>query len=150
MTDDHDKITVENVNVPGYTTRVNAAMYNAMKKAMWKVLPKRAPGMTQAEMREAVLAHLPEDLFPGGPKPDGGPRRSNSIWKQKGVWFGRRQNRCDGTASSRLCETCRLIRSLSSTSPMDHSDPPHAGIQAKWSTGCLALGHMTDDSRHAD
>lgn len=68
MTDDHDKITVENVNVPGYTTRVNAAMYNAMKKAMWKVLPKRAPGMTQAEMREAVLAHLPEDLFPGGAK----------------------------------------------------------------------------------
>lgn len=63
-----DKITVENVNVPGYTTRVNAVMYEAMKQAMLKVLPTEEPGMTQSEIRQAVVGHLPEDLFPGGAK----------------------------------------------------------------------------------
>jgi hypothetical protein len=63
-----EKITVENVNVPGNTTRVNKAMYEAMKLAMWKVLPSKAPGLTQNEIREAVVPHLPEDLFPGGAK----------------------------------------------------------------------------------
>jgi hypothetical protein len=60
------KITVENVNVPGSTSRVNAAKYEAMKQAMLRVLPKEAPGLTQAQMREAVIPHLPEDLYPGG------------------------------------------------------------------------------------
>lgn len=63
-----DRITVENVNVPGYTTRVGAAMYEAMRRAMWKVLPVGPPGLTQSEIREAVLPHLPEDLYPGGAK----------------------------------------------------------------------------------
>ncbi len=61
-------ITVENVNVPGYTTRVNAAMYRAMKEALWKILPTEAPGLTQAQIREAVVPHLPEELYPGGAK----------------------------------------------------------------------------------
>lgn len=68
MSQGDDKVTVENVNVPGYTTRVNAAMYQAMKEAMWKVLPKEEPGLPQAEIREAVAPHLPEALFPGGAK----------------------------------------------------------------------------------
>jgi hypothetical protein len=68
MSKDDDKITVENVNVPGYTTRVNAVMYEAMKQAMLKVLPTEEPGMTQSEIRQAVVEHLPEDLFPGGAK----------------------------------------------------------------------------------
>jgi len=63
-----EKITVENVNVPGRTTRVDKAMYDAMKAAMWKVLPSKPPGLTQNEMREAVVPHLPDDLFPGGAK----------------------------------------------------------------------------------
>lgn len=63
-----EKIIVENVNVPGHTTRVNKAMYDAMKQAMWKTLPSKAPGLTQSEIREAVVAHLPEDLYPGGAK----------------------------------------------------------------------------------
>jgi hypothetical protein len=63
-----DKITVENVNVPGRTTRVDAAMYRAMKQAMLKVLPEEEPGLTQAEIRQAVVPHLPEDLYPGGAK----------------------------------------------------------------------------------
>ncbi|MGD9049152.1 MAG: hypothetical protein PVF77_13935 [Anaerolineae bacterium] len=66
MGDSDDKITVENVNVPGRTSRVNAAKYRAMKDAMLRVLPKEAPGLTQSEVRDAVVPHLPEDLYPGG------------------------------------------------------------------------------------
>jgi hypothetical protein len=61
-----DKIAVENVNVPGRTTRVNAAKYLAMKDAMLRVLPDSDPGLTQSEVREAVIPYLPDDLFPGG------------------------------------------------------------------------------------
>jgi hypothetical protein len=68
MSSQDDKITVENVNVPGHATRVNKAMYEAMKQAMWKVVPTTSPGLTQNEIREAVVAHLSEDLFPGGAK----------------------------------------------------------------------------------
>ena len=59
---------VENVNVPGYTTTVDAAKYEAMWSALVKVLPRKAPGLTQAEMFRAVLPHLPRDLYPGGAK----------------------------------------------------------------------------------
>ncbi len=38
----------------------------AMKQAMWKVLPATSPGLTQSEVYEAVVPHLPEDLYPGG------------------------------------------------------------------------------------
>ena len=68
MNDSDDKITVENVNVPGYTTRVNKAMYDAMQQAMWKILPLVPPGLTQNEIHEAVVQYLPQDLFPGGEK----------------------------------------------------------------------------------
>jgi len=68
MSDKEEKITVENVNVPGNTTRVSKAMYDAMQQAMWKVLPTKSPGLTQTEIREAVVVYLPEDLFPGGAK----------------------------------------------------------------------------------
>jgi hypothetical protein len=68
MSAQDQKLIVENVNVPGRTTRVNAAMYNAMKTAMLRVLPENAPGLNQSEVREAVKAHLPEDLYPGGEK----------------------------------------------------------------------------------
>ena len=61
-------VTVENVNLPGYEHRLDAVKYAAMKAALLKVLPKKLPGMTQTEMRQAVLAHLPEDEFPGGAK----------------------------------------------------------------------------------
>lgn len=66
MNDKDEKITVENVNMPGKSSRVDAAKYNAMKASMLKVLPKQKPGLTQNEIREAILPHLPQDLFPGG------------------------------------------------------------------------------------
>jgi len=68
MADIDEMIVVENVNVPGYTTRVNKVMYEAMHQALVKALPDRAPGLTQAEMVEAVKPFLPQDLFPGGAK----------------------------------------------------------------------------------
>ena len=61
-------IDVKNVNVPGYTHKVDAIKYEAMKEALLKVLPKKPPGLTQAEMRKAVVPHLPENEFPGGAK----------------------------------------------------------------------------------
>lgn len=61
-----EKIEVENVNVPGHVTRVDKAKYMAMKKALLKMLPRKSPGLTQKEMREHVVAHLDDDLYPGG------------------------------------------------------------------------------------
>jgi hypothetical protein len=68
MSSNDEKITVENVNVPGRTSRVNKAMYDAMKQAMWQAIPAESPGLTQNEIREAVVPCLPEDLYPGGAK----------------------------------------------------------------------------------
>jgi hypothetical protein len=62
------QITVENINVPGYTVRVDKAKYLAMRKALLKGLPSKSPGLTQREARKAVLPHLPKSLFPGGVK----------------------------------------------------------------------------------
>lgn len=61
-----NKVVVENVNHPGQTSNVNADKYEDMKKALLKVLPKKAPGLTQKEMQTAVKAHLSDSLFPGG------------------------------------------------------------------------------------
>ena len=63
-----DRVFVENVMSPGRTFRVDANKYSAMKAALLKVLPKKVPGLTQSEMRTAVIAHLPEAEFPGGAK----------------------------------------------------------------------------------
>lgn len=62
------KIMVQNVNVPGYTHPVDAVMYSAMRKALLKALPSKAPGLTQSEMLTALLPFLPRDLFPKGAK----------------------------------------------------------------------------------
>ena len=63
-----EKIEIENVNPPGHSTRGDAAMYEAMKRAFLKILPKTSPGLTVAEIQERVIAHLPEELFPKGAK----------------------------------------------------------------------------------
>jgi hypothetical protein len=62
MSTSDDKVIDENINVPGQTSHVNAAM----SQAMLQVLPGKEPGLTQAEICEAVIPHLPEDLYPGG------------------------------------------------------------------------------------
>jgi len=65
---DADRVTLLNVNHPGRSTTGDGSMYRAMRAAIIAVLPEASPGLTQAEMREAVLAHLPADLYPGGDK----------------------------------------------------------------------------------
>jgi hypothetical protein len=62
------KIRVENVNVPGFTTQLDKGRYEAMRKALLKVLPAARPGLTQSQMVLAVQHHLPPSLFPGGAK----------------------------------------------------------------------------------
>jgi hypothetical protein len=62
------KVTLQNLNHPGYAKQVDAPMYEAMKRAFLKVLPKAEPGLTFDELAGAVLKHLPEDLYPGGAK----------------------------------------------------------------------------------
>ncbi len=62
------KIEIENVNHPGKVERVDAAMYEAMKRAILTVLPASSPGTTVSEVQNAVPAHLPETLYPGGAK----------------------------------------------------------------------------------
>jgi hypothetical protein len=62
------KMKIENVLQPGKTYSADPAKYEAMKKAVLAVLPKASPGLTVAEVRDRVVAHLPEELFPGGAK----------------------------------------------------------------------------------
>jgi hypothetical protein len=62
------RVAVENVNHPGLIRQVDAARYEAMKRAILRIVPTRAPGRTIAEIQASVLAHLPEALFPGGSK----------------------------------------------------------------------------------
>lgn len=61
-----EKIDVENVNVPGQVTRVDAGKYNDMRAAMMAVLPAAPPGLSHAEVVSSVTPHLSESLFPGG------------------------------------------------------------------------------------
>lgn len=63
---EEEKVEALNVNVPGSVTRLDAGKFNAMKRALHKALPKTGAGLTQDEMCDAVLPHLPEELFPGG------------------------------------------------------------------------------------
>ena len=61
-----DKITVENINVPGQQTNVDTKKYRSMETAFLRVLPKESPGLTQKEIVEQVKPHLSEDVFPRG------------------------------------------------------------------------------------
>ncbi len=60
------RVTVENVNTPGKTQTVDAASYEAMRRAVLKVLPRRSPGLEYDALKAAVLPLLAEDVFPGG------------------------------------------------------------------------------------
>ncbi|MBF8291107.1 MAG: hypothetical protein HW391_2075 [Chloroflexi bacterium] len=60
------RVRIENVNHPGNSATVDAGMYNAMRDALLAVLPDAAPGLTESQMRTAVVPKLPPDLYPGG------------------------------------------------------------------------------------
>ena len=61
-----DRATVENLNHPGTSRTVDGPKYRAMRRAVLKVLPRGAPGLTLDEARTAVLSHLPASRFPAG------------------------------------------------------------------------------------
>ncbi|KUF12775.1 DUF6958 family protein [Pseudoponticoccus marisrubri] len=61
-----DRVEVENVNHPGRTERVDAAKYAAIRDLMLAALPQGAPGLTGAQIKDALRPDLPQDLFPGG------------------------------------------------------------------------------------
>jgi uncharacterized protein DUF6958 len=59
-------IGVENVIRPGRVYEVDAEKYEAMRRAFLKVIPRKSPGATPAEILKRVVALLPEQLYPGG------------------------------------------------------------------------------------
>jgi hypothetical protein len=63
-----DRIEIENFTSPSHVQRVDRAKYEAMRDALIKVLPDRAPGLSVADAKAALLPLLPETLFPGGNK----------------------------------------------------------------------------------
>ena len=63
---------------------------------MWKVLPAAAPGLTQSEIRAAVVPHLPQDLCPGGAKAGWWAKAVQLDLEAKGTLVRGRPNRCAG------------------------------------------------------
>jgi len=57
-------VVVRTPNKPGYTARVDALKYEAMRKVMLRVLPRKAPGLTQQEMWDALARLAPRSEFP--------------------------------------------------------------------------------------
>ncbi|WP_274627678.1 DUF6958 family protein [Arvimicrobium flavum] len=58
------KISVENINHPGSSRKVDAAMYEAMRSAYLSLVPASRPGLTIAEIHARLPQRLPQDLFP--------------------------------------------------------------------------------------
>lgn len=61
-----ETILVENVVSTGHKRPVNREKYEAVRTPMLAVLPATEPGLSYAELKAAMLPHLPEALFPGG------------------------------------------------------------------------------------
>src|SRR6266702_4411637 len=105
-------IEVENVNHPGRVKRLEADMYEAMKRAFLKILPKTSPGLTVEEIQQCVIAHLPEELFPGGSKAGWWRRPFSLIWRRKVLLRGRKPSDSACTrhhvdCRSAPCHACR-------------------------------------------
>lgn len=63
---DSARVAVANVNHPGKARAVDATKYHAMRRAILQALPAQAPGLTLAELTEAVVPQLSQALFPCG------------------------------------------------------------------------------------
>ena len=63
--DPDDLVPTRTPNVPGHVRLVDRTKYEAMKKAVLRVTPRRGPGLTGNEMIAAVGKIAPKDLFPG-------------------------------------------------------------------------------------
>lgn len=59
-----DRVTIQNVNLPGYTATLDGTRYRAVRFAMLKLLPHKAPGLAQARadhatsLAPAVISHV--------------------------------------------------------------------------------------------
>jgi len=65
----NQKVTVENINHPGKSKRVDAERYAEMRRALLALLPTDAPGLTLKEIGERLPSHLRLGLFKGGAGP---------------------------------------------------------------------------------
>jgi len=61
-----DRIEVQNVGRPGKTYRVDAVKHAVMRAVMERVFPDSPPGLTPAEIIEALRPNLSETQFPRG------------------------------------------------------------------------------------
>jgi len=68
-------IVVRTPNKPGYTGRVNREKYEAMRNVVLQIVPRKGPGITQAEMMAAVEKKAPKAAFPA----------KTSMWWAKNV-----------------------------------------------------------------
>jgi len=68
MSDADDRIEIESITAPHHKTRVGRVKYMAMRDALLPVLPDAPPGITVAEAKQALLARLSPEQFPGGEK----------------------------------------------------------------------------------
>jgi len=78
------KIEIFNVDVPGRTATVDAETCEAMKAAVLKVTPQKAPGITASGMVEKVKPLLPTKLWPLGEKVGWWQRRLQLDLEAKG------------------------------------------------------------------
>ncbi|MEO7664368.1 MAG: hypothetical protein ABIV26_04525 [Candidatus Limnocylindrales bacterium] len=107
------RIQIENANNPGASTSVDASMYQAMREALLGVLPEVAPGLTEEQMRAAVLPVLPEALYPAGERASWWCKAVQLDLEAKGVVLrepGRplRWHRTDGGARAALPNPPRM------------------------------------------
>jgi uncharacterized protein DUF6958 len=65
----NQKVSVENVNHPGKSKRVDAELYAEMRRALLALLAMDAPGLTLKEIGERRPSHLRLSLFKGGAGP---------------------------------------------------------------------------------
>lgn len=61
-----EKMDVENIGQPGKIYRVDAVKYAEMHAKFLAILPSVPPGMTVAQINDAVRPTLDPVLFPGG------------------------------------------------------------------------------------
>lgn len=59
-----ERIEVFNINTPGTSSFVQKYKYDEVKKVMQAHMPTQAPGMTQDELAELVIAHVSNAIFP--------------------------------------------------------------------------------------
>lgn len=70
-----EMVIVENVNCPGRASHVDAVKYNAMKKALLKVLPGKPPGLLSGKCLTRFRRIFPKNYGPMDRNHIGGPRR---------------------------------------------------------------------------